>query len=158
MDKKLERIVIFTDGSHVRATNKCGYGVLYPNGEFTNISRPIKLAPLTNQRAELYAIYKGLSRVFTNSPSSDVIVYTDSEYSIKSMTIWIKIWKKNNWKTANGKEVLNQDIIKKIDNILQNNIGKIEFKHVRAHTGKDDYESQNNAIVDILAKDGGSKS
>ena len=31
-------------------------------------------------------------------------------------------------------------------------IGNIEFKHVRSHTGKKDFDSINNDIVDALAK------
>ena len=57
-------IKIFTDGSYVKATNACGYGVLFPNKEYENISKPFIITPLTNQRAELYAIYKGIKTVY----------------------------------------------------------------------------------------------
>ena len=40
MDKK---VIVFTDGSYVRKTNKCGYGVLFPNNDFNNISRKIRM-------------------------------------------------------------------------------------------------------------------
>ena len=155
----MSEVIIFTDGSFVAATKACGYGVLFPNGEFSNISRRFKLEPKTNQRAELYAIYKAIKTVYKNSKNKilNIKIYTDSEYSIKSLTVWIKTWKKNNWKSSGGKDVMNQDLIKMIDSIMGKHKGHIEFKHVRAHTGKKDFESINNDIVDKLAKDGGQK-
>lgn len=153
----VNKILVFTDGSFVKHSNKCGYGVYFPNGEFENLSRRFKREPLTNQRAELYAIYKAIKAVQKKSLDFPIKIYTDSEYSIKSLTIWIKDWKKKNWKSSTGKDVMNQDLIKKIDTIMLKHIGKIEFQHVRAHTGKKDFESINNDIVDKLAKEGGEK-
>ena len=167
-------IKIFTDGSYVKATKACGYGVLFPNKEYENISKPFTIEPKTNQRAELYAIYKGIKTVYkglklndkdgvngeTNGVNGEtnIIVYTDSEYSIKSLTVWIKNWKKNNWKATTGKDVLNQDLIIKLDKLIEKfkaKYGSIKFVHVRSHTGGRDYESINNDLVDVLAKKGG---
>jgi ribonuclease HI len=147
-------IIIFTDGSFISKLKKCGYGVLFPNKEFSNISRKFTHLPLTNQRAELYAIYKAIKTVNKKDTNLNIKIYTDSEYSIKSLTIWIKDWKKKNWKSSTGKDVMNQDLIKKIDTLISEHKGHIEFQHVRAHTGKQDFESINNDIVDKLAKDG----
>jgi len=145
-------IIVFTDGSHIKQSDKCGYGVHFPNREFDDISKPFTKLPKTNQRAELYAIYKAIKKIQNKDKLYNIKIYTDSEYSIKSLTIWIKNWKKNNWIGSTGKEVMNQDIIKKIDNLIIEHIGKIEFIHVKAHTGKDDYNSIHNAITDELAK------
>ena len=147
-------IIIFTDGSCITKTDKCGYGIHFPNKEYKDISKKFNILPQTSQRAELYAIYKAIKKVSKTDKNNDIKIYSDSEYSIKSITMWIKKWKKNNWKTANGKDVLNQDIIKKIDNIINEHIGKIEFIHVTAHTNKKDYESIHNSIADSLAKNG----
>lgn len=157
MNMEKNEILIFTDGSYIREFNKCGYGVLFPNKEFKNISRKFKKEPLTNQRAELYAIYKGIRAVQKESLNYPIKIYTDSEYSIKSLTVWIKDWKKKNWKSSTGKDVLNQDLIKKIDDIITKHKSPIKFQHVRSHTGKKDFESINNDIVDKLAKDGANK-
>ena len=152
-----KQILVFTDGSFIKHLNKCGYGVFFPNSEYKNISRRFKIEPLSNQRAELYAIYKAIKRVNKNNKAQDIKIYTDSEYSIRSLTLWIKTWKENNWIASTNKPVANQDIIKKIDNMMTKHTGKIEFKHVRSHTGKKDFESLNNEIVDKLAKLGGDK-
>jgi ribonuclease HI len=186
-----KEIKIFTDGSYVKAIRACGYGVLFPNKEYSNISKPFTIEPKTNQRAELYAIYKGIKTVYKgiktvykgiktvykgNKNDEDgvnkvevvgvdgiinrvnITIYTDSEYSIKSLTIWIKNWKKNNWKASTGKDVLNQDLIVKLDRLIEKyktKYGSIKFIHVRSHTGRKDFESINNDLVDDLAKKGG---
>jgi ribonuclease HI len=158
---KKDNIVVFTDGSCKRKKNspiKCGYGIYFPNKELQSYSRPYLDDNLTNQRAELYAIYKAIRAVTHAFEFNTLNIYTDSEYSIKSLTVWINGWKKNNWKSSGNKDVMNQDIIKKIDEYMQKYKNKIIFHHVRAHTGKSDYNSQCNAIVDKLASDGADKS
>lgn len=146
-------VVVYTDGSCQKG-NKCGYGIHFPNKELKDMSRKFTHVPLTNQRAELYAIYKALYKI-TKELEFDIIeVYSDSEYSIKSLTVWIENWKKNNWKTSNKKEVLNQDLIRKIDDILQKYPDMINFTHVRSHTGKTDKHSIGNDVADKLATAG----
>lgn len=160
----ISEIKVFTDGSFVNNTKECGYGVVFPNKEYPNISKPFTFGHKTNQRAELYAIYKGIKTVYkdlkennTVNQKVNIIIYTDSEYSIKSLTIWIMKWKNNNWKTANGKDVLNQDIIIKLDTLIEKykKFGIIKFIHVRSHTGHNNFESINNDLADNLAKKGG---
>lgn len=153
-------IEVYTDGSCMakKTGTLCGYGVYFPNGEIPNMSRPFTKVPLTNQRSELYAIFKALRRIHKFDHDADVIIYTDSEYSIKSLTVWIKRWKENKWKSANNKPVMNTDIILKIDALMAKHNGKIKFIHVMAHTGGQDIQSINNDKVDALAKAGAFKS
>lgn len=157
--QKRDEIKMFTDGSCMKngLFNKCGYGVYFPDKEVSNISKPFVHEPLTNQRSELYAIYKGIKRVKKHCTFNKLIIYSDSEYSIKSLTEWITNWKKNGWKTANKKPVLNVDIIKKIDRYMQKYEGKIIFHHVKSHTGKLDALSIGNDKADELAKAGANK-
>ena len=156
--KHVETVVAYTDGSFVKGNPpKCGYGIHFPNKEIEDVSKKFTKKPLTNQRAELYAIYKAIKIISENFTFDKIEIYTDSEYSIKSLTEWIVSWKKNGWKTANKKEVLNQDIIKKIDRKLQKYEGKIKFTHVRSHTGKTDKHSLGNAEADKLATSGARK-
>jgi ribonuclease HI len=148
-------IKIFTDGSFKKSKNNilCGYGVYFPNGELENVSRPFIHTPLTNQRAELYAIYKAI-KLLKTIKFTNAIIYTDSIYSIKCLTEWYKLWQQNNWKNSKNKPVMNQDIIKPILKILDKNI---KFIHVNSHTGKKDFESISNDIADKLANDGAEK-
>ena len=147
------KLIIFTDGSCNSKSKKCGYGVNFPNKELQNISLPFTIKPLTNQRAELYAIYAALS-VATKKNNLDIHIYSDSKYSIECVTNWINTWKQNGWMTATKKPVKNLDIIKPINNIINKYKGTISFHHINSHTGNDDYYSINNDIADQLAKNG----
>lgn len=155
----VDTVIVYTDGScmKTKSGNLCGYGVYFPNGEIKNISKKFKLEPLTNQRAELYAIYRAIRKIIKKINFKKIEIYSDSEYSIKSLTVWINNWKKNNWRTSNNKKVLNQDIIKKIDKKLQKYKGMITFTHVRSHTGGKDFQSICNDEADKLATQGARK-
>jgi len=146
-------ITVFTDGSCLKSKRGiyAGYGVYFPNGEISNISKPFLKKPITNQRAELYAIKIALEYITELLDFSFINIYTDSEYSIKSLTQWIFKWEKNGWKTAAKKPVKNLDLIKPIYQIIKKYKGRINFIHVRSHTGKKDYLSVGNSEADELA-------
>jgi ribonuclease HI len=150
---------IYTDGSLVRKGDKiyCGYGIYFPNNEYKPISRRFTHEPITNNRAELYAILKSLilaniinlERIKNNQTEIEKVkIYSDSEYSVKTFNVWLPNWKKNK------KEYKNPDIINEIETLMNIAPYKIIFTHIRAHTGKTDIHSISNDIVDKLAKNG----
>lgn len=151
-----EKIIkVFTDGSFMkRKENIGGYGIHFPNKELSDVSRPFKHPPITNQRAELYAIYVALIKIKKHLEFDKIIVYSDSGYSIKCVTEWCYKWRENNWKTADKKIVKNQDILKPLCDIVSKLKDKIQFIHVYSHTGKQDELSKGNEIVDKLATQG----
>jgi ribonuclease HI len=147
-------ITIFTDGACTNNGSmkaEAGIGIYFPNNEYENISEPFTISPITNQRAELYAIYTALIKISQNNQYRKIIIYSDSLYSIKSLTIWIEKWKLNHWKTVNKKPVKNLDLILPIYELMQRNKDKIIFKHVKAHTNGSDLESIGNEKADGLA-------
>lgn len=149
-----KNIIVFTDGACTKngKTNaKAGIGIYFPNNELPNISEKMNDTLLTNQRAELTAIYRALKIITEKLDFDKITIYTDSMYSIKSLTVWIKTWEKNDWKTSNKKPVQNLDIIKPIHLILTKYNNKINFIHVRSHTNKNDFNSLGNAKADELA-------
>ena len=156
---KNDIILVYTDGSLVKKDGKtfCGYGIYFPNGEYKSISRKFIHGPITNNRAELYAILKtlvicniiNLERVKNNQEQiKQVNIYSDSEYSVKTFNIWLPKWK------LTKKVYLNPDIINEIDIHLKMAPFKVVFTHIRAHTGKSDTHSIGNDIADGLAKKG----
>jgi len=149
-------IEVFTDGSCMKGRKVIGgYGIHFPNKEHRDLSRPFLHPPVTNQRAELYAIYAAIAIIKKKIKIYDKItIFTDSEYSIKSLTIWMYQWMKNNWQTAGNQDVKNQDILKPLYSIISKQKSKIIFHHVRSHTGKQDRLSIGNSIADKLATDG----
>jgi ribonuclease HI len=159
LDSSEKIIHVFTDGSLVRKDGNiyCGYGIYFPNGEYKSISRKFTHEPITNNRAELYAILKtiiianiiNLNRLKENkTPIQKVNIYSDSEYSVKTFNEWLPKWLKS------GKKYLNPDIIDEIQDHLSNADFKVKLIHVRAHTGKNDPVSKANNVVDELAKKG----
>lgn len=155
-------IEAYTDGSLIRKGKEifCGYGIYFPNGEYKSISRPFTHTPITNNRAELYAILKTINicniinskRIINKELQVKIVnIYSDSEYSIKTFNEWLSKWKKNK------KKYLNSDIIDEIDDYINNSPFKINFYHVKAHTNKKDIHSISNSMADELAKKGGLK-
>ena len=151
MLKKANIIEVYTDGSHRREKTGevSGYGIYFPNKELSNVSGAFTLEPLTNNRAELYAIYRAIRKIEDEYEFNSIIIHTDSEYSMNSTTKWIVSWKANNWKTAKKKPVENQDLIKKIDGLLQKHNGKIQIRWVKAHS-----TNPHNIEADRLANKG----
>lgn len=150
---------IYTDGSYIKKGTDvyCGYGIYFPNEEYKSISRKFTHEPITNNRAELYAILKSivlsniinLERIKNNQEEIKLVnIYSDSEYSVKTFNVWFPKWKKNN------KLYKNPDIINEIDEHIKIAPFKVNLIHVRAHTGKKDIHSISNDIVDKLAKKG----
>lgn len=149
----MDNIEIYTDGSLIKKNNKtyCGYGIYFPNKEYQKISRKFTHTPITNNRAELYAIYKALKitkKIYNTQKFNSVNIYSDSEYSVKTFNVWYPNWIKN------GKDYSNKDIIDNIVNMIKELPYKINFIHIRAHTNNNDEKSINNNIVDKLAKEG----
>ena len=158
--KHIKTIRVYTDGSLKKTYNgiKCGYGIYFPDGELNNVAAPFTVGEITNNRAELHAIHQAIIRVAKNYSFDSIYIYTDSEYSKKSLTEWIIKWKKNNWKNSTGKPVENQDIIKKIDKYMEKFQNKIFINWIPAHTGNKDEHSINNDMADKLANKGAEKS
>jgi len=130
-----------------------GYGCYFADGDTRNLALPFLLPEPTNNRCELYAGYRAIEQQVIYMIHHDMIkdiktpddrvelrICTDSEYVMKSMTIGVPKWKKNNWKTTKGKPVKNQDLLKGFDMAreIYKKILKITFKHVKAHRKKKD--------------------
>ncbi|ESU06764.1 hypothetical protein FGSG_01443 [Fusarium graminearum PH-1] len=109
-----EAIRIYTDGSSLgngKPGCSAGLGVFFGTGDMRNLSERLPGLPQTNQRAELLAILRAMEMV----PLNQVIeIWTDSKYSINCVTEWHTNWEKRGWRTAQGKPVMNLDIIRDI--------------------------------------------
>lgn len=129
--------VVYTDGSCKDDIG--GYAVVTDTDQYYG-KVPFKLC--TNNKAELYAIKKAL-KIY----SGDLVIYSDSKYSINSLTIWYKNWENNNFKTADKKPVKNKNLIISIHDLM--NSRKIELKYIKAHNGH-----RLNELADKLANKG----
>lgn len=169
-------IDIFTDGAvsnNIRESSNAygGIGVYYECSDklrCINIQEPFYMYPITNQRSELYAIIVGLNNIYINNLPKDntkIRIYTDSMYSINCMTKWVKGWISKKWKKADGKPVLNIDLIYNLYKLInQYEHIDIEFIHVSSHEKmpKDKNSEKyrlwhGNNMADLLANNGKKK-
>ena len=123
--------VIYTDGACSGNPGMGGYGGVYlPKGggkieEFSGGEDST-----TNNRMELTAVIKGLK---LTGEGERVKIYSDSAYVINAFNQnWLTNWKRNDWKTAGGSEVLNQDLWKELSSLVEKR--KVEFVKVKGHS------------------------
>ena len=163
-EKKLEdllneqdnRIFVYSDGSCIKFKNgifKAGYGIYIPQKNL-KISEPLLNQKQTNNRAELTAILKTFDYLTEDDLKKEIIMITDSQYSIYIFDKTGENYERNNY-MKDGQEVLNKDLIIKALKIKRKY--NLQLIKIRAHTNKDDIHSKNNEIVDHLAKKGVSK-
>ena len=103
----------------------------------------------TNNRMELTAAIKGLEHCAEQEgkqPSlKQIKVFTDSIYLKEGITVWINNWEKNNWKTADKKNVKNVDLWKKLKELT--NSVQVEWEWIKGHS-----QNPMNELADELAK------
>jgi ribonuclease HI len=136
-------VQIFTDGACKGNPGIGGWGALMQyNGQTRELFGGVKLT--TNNRMELLAVIRALE---TLTRPCKIHLHTDSTYVQKGISEWIHLWKKQNWRTSNRKEVKNNDLWKQLDQLAQQH--EIEWFWVRGHSGHDGNEQ-----ADKLANQG----
>ena len=141
---------VYCDGSCLnngKANATGGIGIWFSEDDPRNVSEQFTLETPTNNRAELYALQRTF-KILQNE-TGIINIYSDSEYSIKSLTVWITNWKKNNWKNSKKKPVVNKELI--IDTYNAYKLNNFNLIHVYAHTKGIDSHSIGNAHADNLA-------
>lgn len=98
----------------------------------------------TNNRGELMAVIN-LLEATANVPELEIHFLCDSQYVINSVTKWMPGWKRRGWRKADGKPVLNDDLMKRLDALLTGR--KVSFEWVKGHAGH-----AMNEIADDLAR------
>jgi ribonuclease HI len=93
----------------------------------------------TNNRMELQGAIAALEFLLAVGQTQPVALYTDSEYVKKGITAWVAGWKRKGWKTAAGKDVQNQDLWQKLDDlhtqVNQQMERPVDWRYVRGHSG-----------------------
>jgi ribonuclease HI len=141
-------IKIYTDGACVGNPGPGGWAaVIFIENEKKELFGGTVLT--TNNRMELTAAIKALEYCNAQEgkqPSlKQIKIYTDSTYLKEGITVWINNWEKNNWKTADKKNVKNVDLWKKLKELIKSN--QIEWNWVKGHS-----DDPLNDLADKLAK------
>ena len=142
----MDEIIIYTDGGCSGNPGPGGWGVVViANGQARQLSGGEH--ETTNNRMELTAAINALS-IVVNTPQFKgipVTVNIDSQYVKNGITSWINNWKKNGWRTAAKKPVLNQDLWVRLDELYSSL--DVEWKWVKGHAG-----IQYNEVCDQLCQ------
>ena len=142
-------IKIYTDGACIGNPGPGGWAaIILLENEKKELFGGEKLT--TNNRMELTAAIKALeycAEQVEKQPSlKHVRIFTDSTYVKEGITVWINSWEKNNWKTADKKNVKNVDLWKKLKKLTQSN--QVEWNWIKGHS-----ENPMNDLADKLAKE-----
>lgn len=109
---------------------------------------------ITSNQMELMAIRVALESLVTGD-TKDVVLFSDSEYCVKSLNMWIRGWKKNGWVNSQAQPVKNRDYFEAIDIELTRvrKTRKVSLVWVRGHSDHSDNPIHVcNCMVDDLAK------
>ena len=135
------KYIIYTDGACSGNPGPGGWGAIIIDEKKNQINLSGREKLTTNNRMELTAPIMALKKI---KKSSEIIIYTDSTYLKNGITIWIKNWKNNGWKSANKKPIKNKDLWTTLNKLSKDKI--ISWKWVKGHAG-----NKYNEMADKLA-------
>jgi ribonuclease HI len=130
----MDEVDLYTDGSCSGNPGPGGWAALL---RCRGVEREISGGEheTTNNRMELLAVIEGLRML---KKPCRIIVHTDSQYVKNGMTSWIKVWKKNGFRTTSGEPVKNEPLWRELDRLAS--LHDVSFKWVRGHTGHPENE------------------
>ncbi len=130
------RVTVHTDGACIGNPGPGGYAAIMKRG---NERREIRGGDpsTTNNRMELMGPIMALESMTTDAP---VTIYSDSEYVVKGMTIWLVSWKAKGWRKSDKKPVLNRELWERLDTVVSRRINGVEWRWTKGHADDPDNE------------------
>ena len=138
----MEKVIIYTDGACSGNPGPGGWGVVLM---YKDVKKEISGGEkeTTNNIMELTAVVEGLKML---KYPCEVELYSDSAYVVNAFNNgWIDNWNKNNWKTADKKEVKNKEIWQELYKLVK--IHNVTFIKVKGHS-----DNEYNNRCDELAR------
>jgi ribonuclease HI len=144
---KSEQVVIFTDGSANPNTGAGGYGVILKyKDKVKELSGGFRKT--TNNRMEIIACIEGLRAL---KKKSDVVVFSDSQYVVNSISKgWAKKWQAQNWMRNNKEKAENIDLWAQLLELC--NQHNVEFRWVKGHNGTKENERCDQLALEATQK------
>jgi len=124
----MEDVTIYTDGACSGNPGPGGWGAILM---CKDIKKEISggIQSTTNNIMELTAVIEALKLL---KFACNVTVYSDSAYVVNAFVQkWIINWQKNNWKTADKKEVKNKELWQELIALTQ--VHNVKFIKVKGH-------------------------
>lgn len=126
----MKKVKIYTDGACSGNPGPGGFcAILVYCGTEKCISGGEKAT--TNNRMELLAVMRGLAAL---KEPCEVEIVSDSKYVVDAIEKgWLQNWRKNGWRKADKKPVLNVELWQELLPLLEKH--KVNFTWIRGHAG-----------------------
>jgi len=126
----MKHVDIYTDGACRGNPGRGGWGaILVYGGREKEMSGGEAMT--TNNRMELMAAIAAMEAL---REPCDITLTSDSKYLTDAINKgWLSSWKRNGWKKADKKPVLNIELWERIDKLLT--VHKVRFVWVHGHEG-----------------------
>ena len=145
---------VYTDGACVNNGQEnamAGMGIYFGDDDPRNVSKRV-VGKQSNNTAELGAIIEAYTIIKDDVENGKVVtIVSDSIYAIRCVTTYGEKCAAKGWSA----DIPNKDMVKRGYELYRRNSPfaehRIFFKHIKAHTGKDDVHSLGNENADRLA-------
>ena len=132
----MNKIIAYTDGSAVvrgKSKGHGGFGTYFPDLYGSKSAFSLGFKTTKTGRMEVSALYYAINAI-KKDHKVELIVYSDSEYVVKSFTenrLWR--WIANGWRSSGG-SIANIDLWKPIVQALEDRpLMKLTMIHIRSH-------------------------
>jgi ribonuclease HI len=132
---------VFTDGGASPNPGPGGWGAVYVEDGAIVAESYGADSDTTNNRMELTALIEALKLV---PEGTSMLVYSDSNLAVRTITEWAAGWEKRGWKRKSG-PVENLDLVRRAYNGYRSR-PELELRWIKAHA-----ESRWNECADALA-------
>lgn len=137
----MSRVTIYSDGSCLGNPGRGGWAALIREGSSERVLTGHE-AQSTNNRMELTAALRALEVLVA---SSQVDLFTDSQYLRRGITEWLPGWRVRGWKRKGGK-LANAELWQALERAIERH--QIHWHWVKGHSTNKD-----NQRVDRLARE-----
>lgn len=121
-------ITAAADGSALGNPGPAGWAWYIDDGQWRAGGWP----RATNNQGELMAVIDLLDAT-AHVSHEPLTVICDSQYVINSVTQWMPGWKRRGWRKADGKPVLNRELLERLDAAIQGR--QVRFEWIKGHAG-----------------------
>ncbi|KAE8449761.1 hypothetical protein EG329_007536 [Mollisiaceae sp. DMI_Dod_QoI] len=137
-------IIVGVDGAcpnNGKSPDQASWGIYFGrNSRYNTCGRVPESQKKTNNVAEIYAAISAVKLVsqsvlFGPRDVEELVIMSDSDLLVKSLSTYIWDWKKSGFRTSRNKPVLNSELIKELDELIDEvemTLGlRVRFWHVR---------------------------
>lgn len=131
MSAALPSLTVATDGCCLGNPGPGAWAVVIDDGGELTKHSGIASAT-TNNRMELLAIIEALERLPQGRAAT---ILSDSQLSVRGCLEWRFGWRARGWRKGDGSRVVNDDLWRRVDALLDQRIGLVSIRWVRGHNG-----------------------